>query len=62
MIIQAELKRKPSEHGGEPCAVAVWILSNTVRTAWKITVWQKQSSACCAAWSRPSRSSGRDRG
>ena len=29
MIIRAELKRKPSEHGGEPCAVATWILRNT---------------------------------
>ena len=37
MIVQADLKRKPSEYEEEPCAVAAWILSNTVRTAWKTT-------------------------
>ena len=37
MIVQADLKRKPSEYEGEPYAVAAWILSNTVRTAWKTT-------------------------
>ena len=37
MIIQAELKWKPSEYEGDPCAVATWILSNTVRTAWQTT-------------------------
>jgi len=37
MIIRAELKWKPSEHEGDPCAVATWILRNTVRTAWKTT-------------------------
>ena len=37
MIIRAELNRKPSEHGGEPCAVATWILRNTVKAAWKTT-------------------------
>ena len=36
MIIQADLKRKPSSEG-ESCAVAAWILKNTVRTAWKTT-------------------------
>ena len=39
---------------------ATWILRNTVRTAWKTTAWQKQSSACCAAWTRPFRSRRRD--
>ena len=38
MIIQAELRRKKSEYEGEPCAVATWILRNTVRIAWKMTV------------------------
>ena len=33
MIIQAELKCKQTEYEGAPCAVAVWILRNTVRTA-----------------------------
>ena len=37
MIIQADLKRKPSEYEGEPCAVAAWILKNTVRPAWEMT-------------------------
>ena len=37
MIIQAELRREKSEYEGEPCAVAAWILKNTVRTAWKTT-------------------------
>ena len=37
MIIQADLKREPSEYEGEPCAVAAWILKNTVRTAWEMT-------------------------
>ena len=62
MIIQAELKCKQTGCEADPCAVAVWILRNTVRTAWEMTARQKQSSACCAAWSHPSRSSGRDRG
>ena len=62
MIIRAELKCKQTGCEADPCAVATWILSNTVRIAWKTTALQKQSSACCAAWSRPSRSSGRDRG
>ena len=35
MIIQVELRRKKSEYEGEPCAVATWILRNTVRIAWK---------------------------
>jgi hypothetical protein len=35
MIIQAELKRKQSEYEGDPCAVAAWILKNTVGTAWE---------------------------
>ena len=37
MIIRAELKWKPSEYEGDPCAVAVWILRNMVRTAWEMT-------------------------
>lgn len=37
MIIQADLKRKPSKYEGEPCAVATWILSDTVRIAWQTT-------------------------
>ena len=38
MIIQAELKCKQTGCEAAPCAVAVWILRNTVRTAWKTTV------------------------
>ena len=38
MIIQAAPERKPSEYEGEPCTAAAWILRNTVRTAWKMTV------------------------
>ena len=38
MIIRAELKCKQTGCEADTCAVAVWILSNTVRTAWKITV------------------------
>lgn len=34
MIIQAELKCKQTGCEADPCAVATWILSNTVRTAW----------------------------
>ena len=49
MIIQAELKRKQTGCEADPCAVAVWILRNTVRTAWEMTARQKQSAACCAA-------------
>ena len=49
MIIQAELKCKQTGCEADPCAVAVWILRNTVRTAWEMTARQKQSSACCAA-------------
>ena len=37
MIIRPELKWKPSEYEGDPCAVAVWILRNAVRTAWEMT-------------------------
>ena len=37
MIIRAELKWKPSEYERDPCAVAVWILRNAVRTAWEMT-------------------------
>ena len=37
MIIQAELKCKQTGSEADTCAVAVWILSNTVRTAWKTT-------------------------
>ena len=62
MIIQAELKCKQTGCEADPCAVAAWILQNTVRVAWKMTVRRKQSSACCAAWLRPSQSRGRDRG
>ena len=49
MIIQAELKCKQTGCEADPCAVAGWILRNTVRTAWEMTARQKQSSACCAA-------------
>ena len=38
MIIRAELKYKQAGCEAEPCAVATWILSNTVRIAWKTTV------------------------
>ena len=38
MIIQAELKCKQTGCEADPCAVAAWILSNTVRIAWKTTV------------------------
>ena len=38
VIIQAELRRKQSGCEANPCAVATWILRNTVRTAWKTTV------------------------
>ena len=37
MIIQAELKCKHTGCEADPCAVAVWILRNTVRTAWEMT-------------------------
>ena len=37
VIIQAELRRKQSGCEANPCAVATWILRNTVRTAWKAT-------------------------
>ena len=37
MIIQAELKCKQTGSEAVHCAVATWILSNTVRTAWKTT-------------------------
>ena len=42
MIIRAELKWKPSEYEGDPCAVAACILKNTVRTAWEMTAWQNR--------------------
>ena len=38
MIIQAELKCKQTKCEADPCAVAAWILRNTVRTARKMTV------------------------
>ena len=37
MIIRAELKCKQTGSEAVPCAVAAWILSNTVRTAWQTT-------------------------
>ena len=37
MIIRAELKCKQTGCEADLCAVAVWILRNTVRTAWKTT-------------------------
>ena len=37
MIIRAELKCKQTGCEAVPCAVATWILSNTVRTAWEMT-------------------------
>ena len=37
MIIQAELKCKQTGCEAETCAVDVWILRNTVRTAWEMT-------------------------
>ena len=37
MIIRAELKCKQTGCEADPCAVAVWILRNTVRTAWEMT-------------------------
>ena len=50
MIIQAELKCKQTGCEADPCAVAVWILRNTVRTAWgNDCCGKKESSACCAA-------------
>lgn len=42
MIIQAELKCKQTGCEADPCAVAVWILRNTVRTAWEMTTWQNR--------------------
>ena len=38
MIIRAELKCKQAGFEAEPRAVAAWILQNTVRVAWKMTV------------------------
>ena len=35
MIIRAELKCKQTGCEADLCAVAVWILRNTVRTAWQ---------------------------
>ena len=37
MIILAELKCKQTGCEADLCAVATWILKNTVRTAWKTT-------------------------
>ncbi len=37
MIIRAELKCKQTGCEAGPCAVATWILRNTVRTALKMT-------------------------
>ena len=42
MIIQAELKCKQTGCEADPCAVAVWILRNTVRTAWEMTARQNR--------------------
>ena len=38
MIIRAELKCKQTGGGGPPPPCAAWILQNTVRVAWKMTV------------------------
>ena len=38
MIIRAELKCKQTGCEADPCTVAAWILQNTVRVAWKMTV------------------------